>query len=59
MELGQSNFMDLLKENNEEKLKEYISMNGKKRKPISPVYFWLEEDNEKGDLPHGEQYEDG
>ena len=54
MELGQSNFLDLLKENNEEKLKEYISMNGKKRKPISPVYFFFFLDNEKGDLPHGE-----
>ena len=37
MNLG--TFIDILKDNNEDKLKQFLLENGKKPKPFSPFYF--------------------
>ena len=37
------NFIDVLLDNNEEEMREYLLLNGKKPKPISPFYFIKEE----------------
>lgn len=39
MQKGQNNFLEVMKDNNEEKIREYLLHNGKKPKPISPFIF--------------------
>lgn len=53
MDIKQENFLDVLKRNNEEDIKSFISQNGKPKKPICPIYFWTEEDKE-GEMYDGE-----
>lgn len=35
-------FMSILKQNNSEIIRNWINMEGKKPKPISPIYFFLD-----------------
>lgn len=39
MKNKQDNFIEVMKLNNEEKIREYLLHNGKKPKPISPFIF--------------------
>lgn len=52
MDIKQSNFLEVLQANNEDEIKNFISQNGKSKKPISPIYFWLDEDKE-GEMNDG------
>ena len=36
-------FIEILSNNNEDEMREYLLLNGKKPKPISPFYFIKEE----------------
>lgn len=38
------NFIDVLISNNEEEMRKYLLLNGKKPKPISPFYFLPKEE---------------
>jgi hypothetical protein len=51
-------FIEVLKENNEDKLKDWLSSYGKKPKPVSPIYFFFdlpEEDKIKEESLYGIQ----
>ena len=39
MHKKQDNFIEVMKSNNEEEIREYLLHNGKKAKPISPFIF--------------------
>ena len=38
-------FIDVLLDNNEDEMREYLLVNGKKPKPIAPFYFLPKEEN--------------
>lgn len=46
-----NSFLDLLMENDETKMKEWISSYGKPAKPVSPIYFFY-------DLPESERLQE-
>jgi hypothetical protein len=41
-------FMSILMSNNEERIKDYLLHNGKKPKPISPIFYIKKGDKEDG-----------
>lgn len=50
--MNSGTFIDILKDNDENKLKEFLLENGKKAKPFSPFYFVNKDDDKKEEVQH-------